>query len=64
MNKLAKMWAKRQIERQQARELQKIAAELRELNRKVMPLREEVERRRKERMRMDGGRGFVMKDGE
>lgn len=62
MNPLALAWARRQIEIATAREIRKLAAEIRDTQKAIRPLRKAAEEWRKARMRQDGPSGFVMVD--
>ena len=60
MNPLAIMWASEQARKRELREMKKLAEEVREAQAKARPLFEAAEKLRRERMRQDGPRGFIM----
>lgn len=60
MNPLARVWAERELARLQRIELHRLAAEIRQQQIDLAPLRERAEARRKANMRQDGPQGFVM----
>lgn len=59
-NPLALLWARKRMADLQHPALRRLAAEIRQQQIELAPLRERAEARRKANMRQDGPAGFVM----